>query len=319
MHPRECFAWDHSYVNIYAILLSDILHQLYKSVVTNLVSWITKTIVEVSRLRLLAKKQGHDGQLRLLGQTSKISQLDERFRNVPPFPDLKLFQHYSKVVQWTGNEQKAMVKQLVVAAMPLLIQNALEAIQCAWAILNFTMLAQYVSHDDETLRYMEHALYRLEKTKIAFKHYRSIDAKLCRPTFNYHKFYATSYLFQYIRNYVSTINYNTALSKAAHKYLLKAINNKTNKKKYDTQIRQHNIHHTNVITMKDVIISKKVQEKKRRLVVKNVNKIAQTEVARILSIMDLDSRYMWAISNVEIDAVRDSRLTGIKKYWKLAG
>ena len=96
---------------------------------TNLVSWITKTIVKVSRPRLLAKKRGHDGQLRL-GQTSKVSQLDERFRNVPPFPDLKLFQHYSKVVQWTGNKQKAMVKQLVVAATPLLIQNALEAIQC---------------------------------------------------------------------------------------------------------------------------------------------------------------------------------------------
>ena len=109
LHPQESFAWDHSYVNIHAILLSDILHQLYKGVVTNLVSWITKTIVEVSRPRLLAKKRGHDGQLRL-GQTSKVSQLDKRFRNIPPFPDLKLFQHYSKVVQWTENKQKAIVK-----------------------------------------------------------------------------------------------------------------------------------------------------------------------------------------------------------------
>ena len=85
-----------------------------------------------------------------------------------------------------------MVKQLVVAATPLLIQNAPEAIQCARAILDFTMLAQYVSHDDETLRYMEHALYRLEKTKIAFEYHRPIDAKLYWPTFNYPKFHATS-------------------------------------------------------------------------------------------------------------------------------
>ena len=49
LHPRESFAWDHSYVNIHAIFLSNILHQLYKGVMTNLVSWITKTIVEVSR------------------------------------------------------------------------------------------------------------------------------------------------------------------------------------------------------------------------------------------------------------------------------
>ena len=86
-----------------------------------------------------------------------------------------------------------MVKQLVVATTPLLIQNAPEAIQYAWTILYFTMLAQYVSNNDEMLRFMEHALYRLEKTKIAFEHNRPIDAKLCRPTFNYPKFYATSH------------------------------------------------------------------------------------------------------------------------------
>ncbi len=58
----------------------------------------------------------------------------------------------------------AIVKQLIAAAIPLLIYDALEAIQYTWTILDFTILAQYVSHDDETLRYMEHALYRLEKT-----------------------------------------------------------------------------------------------------------------------------------------------------------
>ena len=68
------------------------------------------------------------------------------------------------------NKQKAMVKQLIVAATPLLIQNAPEPIQCAQAILDFTMLTQYVSHDDEMLWYIEHALYRLEKRKIAFEY-----------------------------------------------------------------------------------------------------------------------------------------------------
>ena len=34
-----------------------------------------------------------------------------------------------------------MIKQLIVAAMPLLIHNTPEAIQFAWTILNFTMLA----------------------------------------------------------------------------------------------------------------------------------------------------------------------------------
>ena len=54
--------------------------------------------MEVSIPKRLAKKQRHQEQLKL-GQTSKLIQLDERFRVVPPFIDLKLFQHYSKVVQ----------------------------------------------------------------------------------------------------------------------------------------------------------------------------------------------------------------------------
>ena len=185
-----------------------------------------------------------------------------------------------------------MVKQLVVAATPLLIQNAPEAIQCARAILDFTMLAQYVSHDDETLRYMEHALYRLKKTKIAFKYHWPIDLKLYGPMFNYLKFYAVTHFAQCIRDYGSAINYTTVHSKAAHKYLRKAFYNMTNKEEYDAQIWQYNVRHTNVIAMKDVIISKKTLEKEGQLIVRNADKIALAEVGRTSSPMDLDGKYM---------------------------
>ena len=72
-----------------------------------------------------------------------------------------------------------MVKQLIVAATPLLIHNTPEALQCTRAILDFIIPAQYVLHYKETLRYIEHALYRLQKTKIAFEQHRPIDSKLC--------------------------------------------------------------------------------------------------------------------------------------------
>ena len=55
------------------------------------------------------------------------------------------------------------------------------------------MLAQYVSNNNKTFRYIEYALYRLKKPKIAFEHHRPIDSKLCQPTFNYFKFYAMSH------------------------------------------------------------------------------------------------------------------------------
>ena len=98
-----------------------------------------------------------------------------------------------------------MVKQLVVAAMLLLIYDTSEAIQCAQAIFDFTRLAQYVLYDNETLRYMEHALYRVENTKIVFEHQQPIDSKLYLPTFNYPKFYAISHFVQCIWVYSSAI------------------------------------------------------------------------------------------------------------------
>ncbi len=57
------------------------------------------------------------------------------------------------------------------AAMSLLIFNAPEAIQYVWTILDFTILAQYILHDNEILRYIKHILYRLQNTKIAFEHH----------------------------------------------------------------------------------------------------------------------------------------------------
>ena len=212
-----------------------------------------------------------------------------------------------------------MVKQLVIAATSLLIQNTPEANQYARAILNFTIFAQYVSYDDKMLRYMERALYKLEKIKIIFEYHRPIDSKLCRLTFNYSKFYAVTHFAQCIRDYGSAINYDTVHSKAAHKYLLKAFYNKTNKKEYNAQIWQDNVRHTNLIAMKDVIISRKALEKEGQLVVRNADKIALAEVGKTLSLIDLDGKYMWAISNVDIDVARDLGLIGIKKHWRLAG
>ncbi len=111
------------------------------------------------------------------------------------------------------------------------------------------MLAQYLSHDNETLSYMEYALYRLDKTKIAFKNHCPIDAKLFQPTFNYPKFYAMTHFIKCIRDYESAINYDMAYSEAAHKYLFKVFYGQTNKKEYELQILNYNICHTNVIAM----------------------------------------------------------------------
>lgn len=104
---------------------------------------------------------------------------------------------------------------------------------------------------------MEHALYSLKKIKITLEYHQPIDSKLCLLMISYPKFYAINEFAQCIRDYSSAVNYNTTHCKIAHKYLLKAFYNITNKKKYNAQIRQNNIYYINIITIKDVIILEK--------------------------------------------------------------
>ena len=197
--------------------------------------------------------------------------------------------------------------------MFLLIYDALEAVQYTWAILDLTILAQYILHDDEILRYMEHVLYRLEKTKIVFEYHWPINSKLCQPTFNYPKCHAISYFVLCIKDYDNVVNYDTAHSKMAHKYFCKAFYNKTNKKEYDLQIWHHNVCYTNIIAMKDIISEKKVKEKEKLLEnIADTNALA--EVAWKLNPVNLAWKYIWTISNVDLDAAIKLGLTGIKKY-----
>ena len=120
------------------------------------------------------------------------------------------------------------------------------------------MLAQYPLHNNETLSYMEHGLYRLDKTKIAYKNHCPINVKLFRPTFNYPKFHAMTHFVQCIWDYSSTINHDMAYSKASHKYFFKAFYKRIKKKEYKLQILKHNICYANVITIQDVILIAKV-------------------------------------------------------------
>ena len=60
-----------------------------------------------------------------------------------------------------------------------------------------------------------------------------------------------------------------------------------------------------------MVSSKKAREKKEQLVVRNADKIAQSKITRTSSLMDLNGKYMWAMSNVNINAARDLGLTGI--------
>ena len=111
------------------------------------------------------------------------------------------------------------------------------------------------------------------------------------------------------------VNYDIANNKAAHKYLLKVFYNKTNKNKYDFQIRQYNVRYTNIIIIKDIIaIAEKDRENKKLWTIENVDKIAMVEVTKLLSAIDFGSKYSYAMNNTDIDVAKNLKLIDIKKY-----
>ena len=123
----------------------------------------------------------------------------------------------------------------------------------------------------------------------------------------------TSHFVQCIWNFGSAVNYNIAYSKAAHKYLLKAFYNKTNQKEYNSQIRQHNICHMNIIAIKDVIaVAERGRENGELLVIKNMDKTVIAEVAKVSSAIKLGHKYSQAISNADIDVAGNLGLIDIK-------
>lgn len=91
-----------------------------------------------------------------------------------------------------------MVKQLIPIVTFLLIQNTLRTIYYNCAILDFTMLVWYLLHNNKIFNYIEFVLYRLNKTKIIFKNYCQIEAKLFQPTLNYPNFFTMIYFIKYI-------------------------------------------------------------------------------------------------------------------------
>ena len=67
--------------------------------------------------------------------------------------------------------------------------------------------------------------------------------------------------------------------------------------------------------MKDMIAAAtRGRENEGLLAMENTGKTTITDVAKVLSIINLGNKYSWAISNANIDAARDLKLTRIKKY-----
>ena len=258
VHDVENFAWSHPYVNIHAAMMVDILHQLLKGVFMHLHQWVQ------ALLKSRKGKQVLKGVERGVAHIGGLGHLDRRFEMIPPYTGLKVFKKISQVKQWTGVEQKAMIKQYVAVLAPLLMAEHTGELYCIRAIIDFITLAQYRSHSEETLRYMLAALKRIDLLKDVFAPYRPVDKITEAGHFNFPKFHAMTHYPEYIRLYGAADGVDTSHGEAAHKYQIKEYYGRTNKRDtYLDQLVLLNIRRVKVISM-EAILAHRLLEKVRK-------------------------------------------------------
>jgi hypothetical protein len=78
---------------------------------------------------------------------------------------LRQFGDFDAITQWTEVQQKAVARQLITVIIPLLVTEYPAALLYAQAMIDFWILAQYRSHNEEILKYIDHALYHINALK----------------------------------------------------------------------------------------------------------------------------------------------------------
>ena len=246
IHTFDNFAWQLPHVNIHQCMMVDILHQLLKGVAgrDHLLRWIDKAVGAAVKP---SRKRPGSGSVRDILETPATVQLDQLFRRIPPFAGLKHFASYSDVKQWTGSEHKMVLRQLVAVIAPLLVTKDSDVLHATRGIVNFVTLAQYNSHTGKSLKYMEHYLAQLDKSKEAFRRFRP------NKNFDFPKWHSMTHYTNCIRNFGCAPGYSTGIGEANHIDLVKDYFRRTNKRKgFEKQIILANIRHLNLTAMLDI-------------------------------------------------------------------
>jgi len=148
----------------------DILHQLLKNTVIYMLDWLDELIEK----RIVASRKKKEYQL-YINHAFNVAKLNKRFCNISAFIKLKIFTKYSVIKQWMTSNRKIVIHQILSIITSLLTYESFAAMHCTRAMIDFIMLAQYTSHDENTLRYMQHTFFRWNKLKKVFWHLWSLD------------------------------------------------------------------------------------------------------------------------------------------------
>ncbi|KAF5339496.1 hypothetical protein D9757_015386 [Collybiopsis confluens] len=168
--------------DIHQAIAPDVLHQLYQGVFKHLVEWVQKTVGE--------------------------KEFDERIRVLPPTDGVRHFtKGISGLAQMSGAEHKHIARSLLACLVGKMDNLGINACR---GILHFIQLAQYPSHDGDTLQYMKEALDTWHRYRDYF-----ITAG-ARTHFKIPKFHSLLHYAHSIRWLGTTDNYNTEAFERLH-------------------------------------------------------------------------------------------------------
>ena len=159
----ENFAWSYYYMNIYKSMSVDVLYQLYKGIVIDLINWVVELI---NRTPNPTRTQNLTKQKQSIIPSTTL--LDDRFHSIPQYTGLKHFKDFSHIRQWTRNQQKAILRVLLLVITPLLLYSRPDVLVYARAVADFVTMAQYSTYDEETISYIKHALSIINMIKGVF-------------------------------------------------------------------------------------------------------------------------------------------------------
>ncbi|KAI0040537.1 hypothetical protein FA95DRAFT_1549668 [Auriscalpium vulgare] len=184
-HP---FWEDLSFSNVFTAITPDILHQMYQGMVKHTVEWLHKAF--------------------------GAAEMDERCKRLPRNHGARLFSsgisHLSRV---SGQEHKDMCRILMALIVDLELPDGsspARVVRAVRALLDFLYLAQYPSHSENTLGYLEEALQRFHDNKDVFEELG------IREHFNIPKLHGLSHYVASIKLFGTTDNYNTEATERLH-------------------------------------------------------------------------------------------------------
>ena len=152
----------------------------------------------------------------------------------------------SKIKQWTGTDHKQIQRVFVTTLMGTTPHR--DVLHAAQNLLDFTYLAQYLSHTDDTLSAMQVALDDFHTVKDIF-----IDLE-CREYFNIPKLHSLQHYIKTIKNLGSLNGLNLEHSERLHINYAKKAYAASNRKDYTIQMAQWLQHQEAVVRFKSFLM-----------------------------------------------------------------